>query len=114
MLSNHRSLEFRPLATSTVLPMRALSRIRHSGTHKKSRTIFYFYLDILGLLKCQTSSACGQIRFTILYYVKICILFTNIFILGVFTEKPYNKPLERKVVYILITTSGHATSLTSK
>ena len=30
----------------------------------------------------------------------------NIYILGVFTEKPYNKPLERREVYIPITTSS--------
>ena len=29
---------------------------------------------------------------------------------SVFTEKPYTKPLERNVVYIRITTSGHVTS----
>ena len=39
---------------------------------------------------------------------------SNIYILCVFTEKPYSKPLERGVVYIPITTSGHATSMTSK
>ena len=37
-----------------------------------------------------------------------------IYILGVFTEKPNNKLLERNVVYITITTSSHVTSLTSK
>ena len=34
----------------------------------------------------------------------------NIYILGVFTEKPYNKPLERNVVYIPIITLSNATS----
>ena len=34
----------------------------------------------------------------------------NIYILGVFTEKPYSKPLERTVVYIPIITLSHATS----
>ena len=34
----------------------------------------------------------------------------NIYILGVFTEKPYSKPLERNVVYIPIITLSHATS----
>ena len=37
----------------------------------------------------------------------------NIYILGVFTEKPSSKPLESNVVYIRITTSSHATSMTS-
>ena len=34
----------------------------------------------------------------------------NVNILGVFTEKPYSKPLERNVVNILITILGHVTS----
>ena len=33
-----------------------------------------------------------------------------IYILGVFTEKPYSKPLERNVVYVPIITLSHATS----
>ena len=33
-----------------------------------------------------------------------------IYIFGVFTEKPYSKPLERNVVYIPIITLSHATS----
>ena len=37
-------------------------------------------------------------------------LLMNIYILGVFTEKPYSKPLERTVVYIPIITLSHATS----
>ena len=37
----------------------------------------------------------------------------NILILGVFTEKPNRKPLERNVVYIPITTPSRATSMTS-
>ena len=41
-------------------------------------------------------------------------LFIDIYILGVSTEKPLNKPLERNVAYIPITTSSHATSMTSK
>ena len=41
-------------------------------------------------------------------------LYLNIYILGVFTEKPYSKILERHVVNIPITTSGHSTSVTSK
>ena len=32
------------------------------------------------------------------------------YILGVFTEKPYSKPLERNVVYIPKITLSHATS----
>ena len=44
-----------------------------------------------------------------LMIVHICIIY-NIYILGVFTEKPYSKPLERNVVYIPINTSSHATS----
>ena len=31
-------------------------------------------------------------------------LHSNIYILGIFTEKPYIKPLERNVIYIPITT----------
>ena len=42
------------------------------------------------------------------------VLLLNIYILGIFTEKPYSKPLERNVVYIPITTSSHTTSMTSK
>ena len=34
----------------------------------------------------------------------------NIYILSVFTEKTYSKPLERNVVYIPIITFNHATS----
>ena len=34
----------------------------------------------------------------------------NIYILGVFTEKPYSKPLKCNVVYIPIITLSHATS----
>ena len=34
----------------------------------------------------------------------------NIYTLGVFTEKPYSKPLERNVVYIPIITLSHAMS----
>ena len=30
------------------------------------------------------------------------------------TEKTYNKPLERNVVYIPVTTPGHAKSVTSE
>ena len=37
-------------------------------------------------------------------------LFLRIYILGVFTEKPYSKPLERNVVYIPIITLSHAAS----
>ena len=37
-------------------------------------------------------------------------LLLNIYILGVFTEKPYSKPLERNVVCIPIITLSHATS----
>ena len=36
--------------------------------------------------------------------------YSNIYILGVFTEKPYSKPLESNVVYISIITLSHATS----
>ena len=40
-----------------------------------------------------------------------CIhLVYNIYILGVLTEKPYSKPLERNVVYIPIITLSHAMS----
>ena len=35
---------------------------------------------------------------------------SNTYILGVFTEKPYSKPLEGNVVYIPIITLSHATS----
>ena len=38
------------------------------------------------------------------------MIFINIYILGVFTEKHYNKPLERNVIYIPIITLSHATS----
>ena len=39
----------------------------------------------------------------------ICV-FINIYILRVFTEKPYSKTVERNEVYISIITSSHATS----
>ena len=45
---------------------------------------------------------------------EVCIildLFINIYILCVFTEKPYSKPLERNVVYIPIITLSHAMSV---
>ena len=45
--------------------------------------------------------------------VKAGELFGNIYILGVFTHMPYGKLSERNVVYIPITTSSHATSMTS-
>ena len=38
------------------------------------------------------------------------VLIPNIYILSVFTEKLYCKPLGRNVVYIPITISSHATS----
>ena len=37
-----------------------------------------------------------------------------IYILGVFTERPHSKSLERKVVYIAITTSSQVMSMASK
>ena len=37
-------------------------------------------------------------------------IYRNIYMLGVFTEKPYSKPLERNVVYIPIITLSHTTS----
>ena len=37
-------------------------------------------------------------------------IFQNIYLLGVVTEKPYSKPLERNVVYTSIITLSHATS----
>ena len=40
--------------------------------------------------------------------------YKNIYILGVFTEAPCSKPLKRHAVSIRITTSGYATSMTSK
>ena len=42
------------------------------------------------------------------------ILYPNIYILGVFTEKPCNNPLELNVVYILIIPLSLATSMTLK
>ena len=39
-----------------------------------------------------------------------CTVHINIYIVGVFTEIPYGKPLERNVVYIPIITLSHATS----
>ena len=38
------------------------------------------------------------------------LVFYNIYILDVFTEKPYSKPLERNVVYSPIITLSRATS----
>ena len=53
------------------------------------------------------------LSFTKLKFVQIT-LHTFIYMLSVFTEKPYSKPFERNVFYIPITTSNHATSVTSK
>ena len=48
---------------------------------------------------------------TMLWPLNIFIyLFIYIYILGVFTEKPYSKPLECNVVYIAIITLSQATS----
>ena len=41
-------------------------------------------------------------------------LIMNIYNVGVFTEKPYGESLERFVVYIPVSTSSHAASVTSK
>ena len=41
------------------------------------------------------------------------LLFYNIYILSVFTEKLYSEAMEHNVVYISITTLSHATSVTS-
>ena len=41
-------------------------------------------------------------------------LFASIYTFGVFTEKPYSKPLEHNTVYIPVTTSGHGMSMMSK
>ena len=41
-------------------------------------------------------------------------LSNNIYIFGVSTETSYSKPLEHNVAYIPITSSSHATSVTSK
>ena len=38
------------------------------------------------------------------------VIFSNIYILGVFTEKPFSKPLECNIVYIPIISLSHATS----
>ena len=46
------------------------------------------------------------IEYEILRYT----LYINIFILGVLTEKPYSKAVERNEVYVSIITSGHASS----
>ena len=40
----------------------------------------------------------------------IAVILQNIYILDVFTEKPYSKSLERNVVYIPIITLSHKTS----
>ena len=58
-------------------------------------------------------------RFLKLVKINVAYIFLRvgilayIYILGVFTEGPYSKPLERYVVYIPITTSSHDTSMTS-
>ena len=44
------------------------------------------------------------------YYSERLFATDNIYILGVFTEKPYSKPSERNVVYISIITLSHVTS----
>ena len=43
-------------------------------------------------------------------YRSFWLLWYNIYILGVFTEKPYSKQLECNLVYIPIITLSHATS----
>ena len=42
------------------------------------------------------------------------IILNNIYVHGVFTEKPYSKALEQNEVYSPITTSSYVTSVTSK
>ena len=42
------------------------------------------------------------------------MLFFNIYILGVFAEKPHSKSLEHNLVYIPITTLSHMMSVTPK
>ena len=49
-----------------------------------------------------------------LFHCMNFILFESIFILGIFTKKPYSKPLESHVVYNQKGTAGQATSVTSK
>ena len=72
----------------------------------------------------QTEMCMHSFIYTVLYYLVlsvICLyvvypespvglLNLNIYILDVFTEKPYSKPLERNVVYIPIITLSHPTS----
>ena len=53
----------------------------------------------------------GAIQWTLFTMTPSVRIFGHIYILGVFTERPYGKPLERNVVYIPITTSGHAMSV---
>ena len=58
---------------------------------------------------------CIFIPYSLLDKMKFRKLFSSLYnyILGVFTEKPQDKSMERKVLYIPITTSSHATSLPS-
>ena len=56
-ITNHRSMNFRPQATSNVQPLWAEYDIPSF-----EMAILYFYLDILGVLKGQTSSACALVR----------------------------------------------------
>ena len=62
------------------------------------------------LIKVMTASSLILIH----VYLEIRKLSGNIYILCVFTEKPYSNSLEHNVINIPVTTLGHATSLTSK
>ena len=50
---------------------------------------------------------CFVISFRIIFHLSE---YLNIYILSVFTEKIYSKPLERNVIHIPITTLSHATN----
>ena len=49
-----------------------------------------------------------------LCYLEFILYLAIIYLLGVFTEKHYCKPLELKVAYIQITTSSHASDIKIK
>ena len=79
--------------------------------NNKLRVSFYHFLEfeVLNFVFAELSF---YISFCFLFLVVAILLYT--YILGVFTERPNSKQLEHNVVYIPITTSGHATSVTSK
>ena len=73
----------------------------------------YFYLLLSFYVRTGTRISLRDKRLFEITEVEIARV-DCIYILGVFAEKSYSKPMERNVVYIAITTTSHATSMASK